>query len=249
MDEATNGETPCGEPREQRQGEADEAAERAFEEQQWAEAEQRQQEWERREKRVANMVDRSCREYEAMAGWEKVTSQAEWESTRAETMEDWRLGLRLIAMAGGERYLAPGRIALLLGLWDEYVDRYKPGGPAEYQAIAMALVAWYHFERVNELIGNLHAKVETSLFSPAGIEVHVQVKDGSPGHYHRHDAYAYAHLFLQELGQDALPLLDRLQRMMTRSLRLLRELRAMPPAEADTSADQTPIPLNRRRRA
>ena len=249
MGDTMDAETPGNDQREQRQGEADEAAERAFEEQQRAEAEQRQQEWERREKHVANMVDRSCREYEAIAGWEKVTSREEWEAAKAQAAEDWRDGIRLMEMAGGERYLAPERAALLLCLWDEYVERYKPGGPAEYQAIAMALVAWYHFERVNELIGNLHAKVETSLFSPAGIEVHVHVKDGTPGHYYRHDAYAYAHRFLQELGQDALPLLDRLQRMMTRSLRLLRELRAMPPAEADAPARQAPIPLKRQRRA
>jgi hypothetical protein len=178
-----------------------------------------------------------------------VTSQEEWDAAKARAMENWRDGIRLVEMAGGERYLAPERAALLLCLWDEYVERYKPSGPAEYQAIAAALISWYHFERVNELIGNLHAKVETSLFSPAGIEVHVYRRDGKPGHYDRQDAYAYAHRFLQELGQDALPLLDRLQRMMTRSLRLLRELRAMPPAEADTPAGQAPIPLKQRRRA
>ncbi len=201
-----------------------------------------------REERGRELGSASRREHQAMVGLGTVTTQEDWDATKARAVEDWHSGARLLEMAGGTRYLAPDRAALLVALWHSYIDHYRPSGPAEYQVIAMALMSWYHFERVNELICNLQAKAELSLFGPAGVEVHVRTK-GGPSYYEKQEAEVYATEYLRQLGQDALPLLDRLQRMVARSLRMLRDVRNLPaPVEAPAAPAAEPVPIGRRRR-
>lgn len=184
--------------------------------------------WQERQAAANDLVRRGQRSWEAMRGWDKVTTQEEWFAVQDRAAEDWASGAMLITMLGGERYLAPERTALMLGLWHHYRAAYRPQGPAEYMAIAMALMAFHHLIRVNELAGNLTARLEYAFFSLNDpITVRAMQKDGYPGRVTT-DLRADAGLVVEELGRDVLPLLDRLNRIVIRNIKALRDLQGGP---------------------
>ncbi len=184
--------------------------------------------WEERKRKAANLVESSKRSWAALQGWQAVTSEEQWLDIQDRAAEDWASGAALIQMLGGERYLDPPRMALLLHLWHHFVVAYRPDGPAEYLCIAMALVAYNQLIRVNEYVGNLQARLEWQFFSLADpIQVSALQKDGYRGTVTT-DLKVAGRDLVEELGRDALPLLDRLNRMVIRNLKALRDLKAAP---------------------
>jgi hypothetical protein len=143
-------------------------------------------------------------------------------------MEDWLSGATLIEMCGGERYLDPPRMALLLNLWDHFIRTYRPEGPAEYLCIALALVSFNHFTRLTEAVGNLANRLEHTFFGIDPLEVRVIQASDKVAPVDRLQARSAAHDHVQALGRELLPTLDRLNRMVLRNLQALRDLKATP---------------------
>lgn len=184
--------------------------------------------WKERQERAEALVSDSRRSWSAVQGWDAITTQADWDATMDKTAEEWHSGELFIKMLGGERYLDPPRTALMYHLWHHFIGAYRPTGPAEYLAIAMALFAFHHLIRVNEFVGNLATRTESNFFGSEPLEVRV-VKDETPwGFYTEMEAKAKGHEYLAQLGREALPLMDRLNRMVIRNLRALRDLKAIP---------------------
>ena len=183
--------------------------------------------WKERQERAEALVNDSRRSWAAMQGWDAVTTQAEWDATMDKTVEEWHSGALFIRMLGGERYLDPPRTALMYHLWHHFVGTYRPQGPAEYLAIAMALFAFHQLIRVNEFTGNLMGRVEHQFFDTAPLTVQVRERDGERGRT-TPEARIIGQEALAQVGRDALPLMDRLNRMVIRNLRALRDLQAAP---------------------
>ncbi len=113
-------------------------------------------------------------------------------------------------------------MALMAGLWHHYRAAYRPQGPAEYMAIAMALLSFHQFLRLNEFAGNLTARLESTFFSTHDpIQVRAIQKDGYPGRVTT-DMKVDGRALVEELGRDVLPLLDRANRMVLRNIKALR---------------------------
>jgi len=183
--------------------------------------------WAERRRRADALVGDSRRSWAAMRGWDAVTSQEEWDRITDEAAEDWASGAMLITLLGGERYLDPPRTALLQHLWQHFVGTYRPEGPAEYLCIAMALVGFHHLIRVNEFAGNLATRTEHAFFDTAPPQVQIVDRDGTTKRAGQ-QAQVAGREALEQLGREALPLLDRLNRMVIRNLKALRDLKAAP---------------------
>ncbi len=184
--------------------------------------------WQERQERARDLVNRSRRSWAALQGWDAVTTEEQWHDIQDQAAEDWASGVALLHMLGGERYLDPPRMALLQHLWHHFVNAYRPEEPAEYLCIAMALVAYHHLIRVNEYVGNLQARLEWRFFSlDDPIQVSALQQDGYRGTVTT-DLKLAGRDLVEELGRDALPLLDRLNRMVLRNLKALRDLKTAP---------------------
>ena len=191
-------------------------------------AAQHEQWWRERQAAGRDLVERGKRLYAAMRGWDKVTSQEEWVAIQDRAAEDWASGKALIEMMGGERYLDPPRMALLYHLWHHFVHAYQPDGPAEYLCVAMALIGFNQLVRVNEVVGTLAARVEFQLFdSDQPLRVTLVEPDGTRRAANRYE-YVAGQEAVDRLGREALPLLDRCNRLVLRNLKALRELKAAP---------------------
>ena len=182
--------------------------------------------WTERRARGLALQQSSRRIWAAMDGWRVMHTQEDWERIRAEAAEDWASGKTLIEMVGGERYLAPERMALLLHLWRHFVVAYEVEGPAEYMVVAMALVAFDQFSRLNELIGNLETRLESEFFSTRGLQAEFEERYGRGAGARIRGLKAEE--IVRQLGQEMLPLLDRCNRMVIRNLKMLRDLKTTP---------------------
>ncbi|MDP9374402.1 MAG: hypothetical protein M3Q65_18515, partial [Chloroflexota bacterium] len=181
-----------------------------------------------RKRQADDLIERGKRSYAAMQGWGAVETEEQWFAIQDQAAEDWASGAALIRMLGGERYLDPPRMALLLHLWHHFVIAYRPEGPAEYLCIAMALVGFNQLIRVNEFVGNLAGRAEFQVFSAERpLDVRLIERDGRSRAAGRYD-YVEGEEAVARLGRDALPLLDRLNRMVLRNLKALRDLKAAP---------------------
>lgn len=178
--------------------------------------------WAERKAQGLSLQRNSRRMWTAMEGWQRVKSPEDWERIQDEAAEDWVSGRTLLTMLGGERYLAPERGALLLHLWRQFLVAYDVDSPAEFLTVAMALVAFNQLTRVNELIGNVEARLEDEFFATDGLHEQHERR------YGRRTGTLAVEETVRRLGQDLLPLLDRCNRMVIRNLQLLRELKSTP---------------------
>ncbi len=182
--------------------------------------------WAARKAQGLSLQRNSRRVWAAMEGWQAVKTPEDWARIQDEAAEDWVSGRALLAMLGGQRYLAPERAALLVHLWRRFLVAYDVDGPAEFLTVAMALVAFDQFARVNELVGNLETRLEDEFFATEGLR---EQHERRYGRGTRAGALAVEET-VRRLGQELLPLLDRCNRMVIRSLQLLRELKSAPVA-------------------
>lgn len=180
--------------------------------------------WAERKAKGLALQRSSRRVWAAMEGWGAVQTQEDWERVRAETAEDWASGRALVEMLGGDRYIEPRHAALVLHLWRHFVIAYEVDGPAEYLCVAMALVSFYHFLRLNELVGNISVRLEDEFFHTEGLRAKFERKYAGGGTVRE----LYVEELARQLGRDLLPLLDRLNRMMIRNLKMLRDLKTTP---------------------
>jgi hypothetical protein len=208
--------------------------------------------WEERKAKGQDLVERSRRSWSALQGWGEIETQEQWDRLSERAIEDWHSGAMLVKLMGAERYLDPERMALLQWLWWHFVTEHQPEGPAEYMAIAGAIIAFHHSLRVNEFAGNLATRAEYEVFDTTPPVVRVAVAEDKYGE-RRAASRVEGTEVLRALGREALPLLDRCQRMVARNLKLLDQLqqsrraRGMP-SGAGGVADTTPsgVPVGTR---
>jgi len=179
--------------------------------------------WDARRATGQAVIDAAERTYAAMHGWNGVPTQEAWQQLQDQTAEDWENGAALLTMLGGARFIEPERAALCLLLWRQFIQEYQAQGPAEYLTIAMAVLSFDHFLRVNSLVHNIEARVETEIFGMPDLRT-VNQPDPSA----RVVKGLTATQLVEQLGHDLLPLLDRLNRLVIRNLRALRELKGGP---------------------
>ncbi|HEX2257937.1 MAG TPA: hypothetical protein VHG92_14800 [Afifellaceae bacterium] len=120
-------------------------------------------------------------------------------------------GRFLVRMLGAERYLEPETVAVLITLRQELLAERKRTTAADVMMVDTAVVAYYNFMRVQGWIGNMALVVERELFGQSPLN-----------EIHGPETGARLREELQRLGEVLLPLLDRTQKMVARSLAHLR---------------------------
>jgi hypothetical protein len=182
-----------------------------------------QREAEERTERGKVVMQSAQRYWAAMQGWDRVQTQADWDALYAKAIDDWQSGAALLTMLGGQRFVEPERAALCVLLWQDFRQTYQPQNPAEDMVICMAVLSFDHFLRINGIVHNIQARIEGEMFGLGGMHT-----DRDPDPFSRSVRGLTVEGIVEQLGIGMLPLLDRLNRLVIRNLRTLRELKTAP---------------------
>ena len=160
--------------------------------------------------------------FRAMDGWAMVKSQEQWQETVQRAAEDLDTGGFLLERLGAERHLDPQLMAVLLVLRRRLIDEHGASTAADLLLIDVAVLSYYHTLRINGWIGNFAMLVEHEFFSKESPSAKLQDRYGrGNGRIQGLQADDY----IQRIGEQLLPLLDRTNRMMLRNLKALKTLR------------------------
>ncbi len=180
--------------------------------------------------------------YRAMDGWGSIKSREEWEQAVADACEEYEHGGFLIDQLGAERHLDPPLMAVLLVLRRRLVDEHGATTAAELMLIDLAVLSYYHTLRINGWIGNFAALIEHEFFDKQGPSAMFEQRYGRGS---REIRGLRVEDHVHRIGEQLLPLLDRCNRMMLRSLRALKTLReGATPSVSIGSAGQVNVAMN-----
>jgi hypothetical protein len=149
--------------------------------------------------------------YGLTRGRRGVRSPQQWAEMLEKAGDEIGNGRFLVRMLGAERYLEPETVAVLITLRQELMAERKRATAADVMMVDTAVVAYYNFLRVQGWIGNMALVVERELFGESALS---EIHGPTTGERLREE--------LQRLGEVLLPLLDRAQKMVARSLAHLR---------------------------
>jgi hypothetical protein len=175
-------------------------------------AEQGAAEYERRVRREMNqqfirLKDEARALYGMVDGRPGVRSPKEWEELLERAGDEIGNGRFIVGCLGAERYLDALTVAVLITFRQGLIADKKELKTADIMMIDAAVVAYYNMLRVQGWMGNLALVVERQLFGQDPLN---SLDGGWPED--RVEAR------FQRLSEVMLPLLDRCQRMMGRSL-------------------------------
>jgi hypothetical protein len=160
--------------------------------------------------------------HRAMDGWGRVKDQAAWVEMVQQADEGLATGRFLVDHLGAERYLEPELMATLIALRRRLVCEHRVSSAADLLLVDSALIAWYHTLRINGWIGNFALLIEHEFFQMEGPTAKLRKRYGSGVESLK------AEDMVLRIGEQLLPLLDRLNRLMLRNLRALRDPRQRP---------------------
>jgi hypothetical protein len=140
-----------------------------------------------------------------------VRSPQQWAEMLEKASDEIGNGRFLVRMLGAERYLEPETVAVLITLRQELLAERNRTTAADVMMVDTAVVAYYNFMRVQGWIGNMSLVVERELFGESPLS---EIHGAQTGERLREE--------LQRLAEVLLPLLDRTQKMVARSVAHLR---------------------------
>jgi hypothetical protein len=159
--------------------------------------------------------------FRAIDGWRGVADADDWAHIVEKTQRDIESGEWLISQLGAERYLDPPMIAALMLyrrklLHDDCGDQPTA---TDLMLIDMAIVTYYRWLQVQGWIGNAAIWTEREFFSNEGLTVKWKERNGTAAAYtlNLDDR-------IQRLVEELFPLLDRLNRALSRNLRTIRAM-------------------------
>lgn len=159
----------------------------------------------------ARLKDEAQAIYGLTHGRPGVRSPQQWAAMLEKASDEIGNGRFLVRMLGAERYLEPETVAVLITLRQQLLAERKRTTAADVMMVDTAVVAYYNFMRVQGWMGNLALVVERELFGQTPLN-----------EIHGPQTGARLNEELQRLAEVLLPLLDRTQKMVSRSLAHLR---------------------------
>ena len=160
--------------------------------------------------------------HRAVDGWSGVKDEADWLRMIDQAEEHLASGRFFLDQIGAERYLDPPLMAGLVVLRRRLICEHHVTSAADLLLIDSVLIAWYHTLRINGWIGNFALLIESEFFGMEGPTANSRKRYGSGVESLK------AEDMVQRIGEQLLPLLDRLNRLMHRNLRALRDPRQRP---------------------
>jgi hypothetical protein len=156
----------------------------------------------------------------AMQGWQAIdqNTAAGWQQVCEEASERYHAGRFLIERLGAERFLDPPLMAILWQLRQTLVEEYAAQTPTATMLIDLAVMTYYNALRVQGWIGDLALQIEHECFGQEGPTPKLRHKWGVAEGLAVEDS-------LRRLAEQLLPLFERANRQLIRTLHALRTLR------------------------
>jgi hypothetical protein len=140
-----------------------------------------------------------------------VRNQAEWEKRLGQASDDIGSGRFVVRCLGAERYLDAETVAVLITLRQNLIAELGRTSTFDLMMIDSAIIAYYNMIRVQGWIGNSALVVEGELFGQAALnEIHGAMLGERLAEQ------------INRLTGGLIPIQERCQRMMNRSLAPLR---------------------------
>jgi hypothetical protein len=153
--------------------------------------------------------------FAAVKGWRGVSTEADWRAICEQAKIDEESGRFLIKRLGAHSYLEPELMATLGHLRKGLLVGIEHPTAADRMMADSAVVAYYNMLRVQGWIGSLCLTVERELFGQAPLS---EIHGPTVGNQVAED--------IARLEDVLMPLVDRCQRMMTRSISHLEARRS-----------------------
>jgi hypothetical protein len=152
-----------------------------------------------------------------MQGWGRIRSPEEWQQVYESAHKEYVSGGFIIRRLGGERFLDPETVAVLLQLQQDLMDQYGTASPAMTMVIDLAVMAYYNALRVEGWIGDLALVIEQELFAEDALKLRQQYGTQIEG-------FAVEDHLLR-LREQLLPVCERVNRQLLQNLQALQRPR------------------------
>jgi len=177
-------------------------------------------EYERRAAAKLNALHQELRDqaqtlFAAVKGWRGVSTEADWQAICEQAKIDEENGRFLIQRLGARSFLEPELMATLGHLRKGLLEGIAQPGAADRMMADSAVIAYYNMLRVQGWIGSLCLTVERELFGQAPLS---EIHGPTVGNQLAEE--------IARLEEVLMPLVDRCQRMMARSLAHLEARRS-----------------------
>ena len=161
----------------------------------------------------------------AMQGWQGIdrNTEAGWRQACEEARERYHSGRFLIERLGAERFLDPYLMAILWQLRQTLVEEYASQSPTATMLIDLAVMTYYNALRVQGWMGDLALQIEHECFGQEGPTAKLRNNWGVA------EGLAVENT-LRRLAEQLMPLFERANQQLIRTLKALREARAGGPA-------------------
>jgi hypothetical protein len=181
------------------------------------------------ETRIAEIKQRSivekkqgCPQYRAELAWVGIANQEELDKKYLATIESYRNGSFFLERIGRYKEVDPALAWVLTDLRNNWIQEYEVKTAPEFMLVDMALTAYFHFMRMNEAINNILANIEWDQFALEVPQFHRKNGDRITD---QRENKAIAEGLAHKLAEIMEPSLDKHQRMFTRSLKAMRDLK------------------------
>lgn len=181
------------------------------------------------ERRITEVKQQSLREkkdcsllYRGELSWNGITTQEDFDKQYLQTIDDYRNGNFFLQRIGRYREVDAPLSLLLINLRNQWIQEYDVKTAPEFMLVDMALTAYFHFIRMNEAINNILANIEWDQFA---LEVPQFHRKNGDRIMDKKENKAIAEGLAHKLAEVMEPSLDKYQRMFTRSLKAIRDLK------------------------
>jgi len=160
----------------------------------------------------------------AMQGWHAIdrNTEAGWRQACEEARQRYYSGRFLIERLGAERFLDPHLMAILWQLRQTFVEEYAAHSPTATMLIDLAVMTYYNALRVQGWMGDLALQIEHECFGQEGPTAKLRHNWGVA------EGLAVENT-LRRLAEQLIPLFERANQQLIRTLQALRTLRHGPP--------------------
>ena len=164
----------------------------------------------------------ACPRYKAELAWAGIANQEELDKQYLTTVNDYRDGHFFLERIGRYKEVDAPLALTLMSLRQDWIQEYDVKTAPEFMLVDMALTAYFHFIRANEAINNIMANIEWNQFA---LDTPQFERKNGDKIYSKKENRAVAEGLAHKLMEIMEPSLDKYQRMFTRSLKAIRDLK------------------------
>jgi hypothetical protein len=169
------------------------------------------------DERAKELMRRCDLDYISKIEWANIKTQNEWNNAKQQSTRNYFSGNFLIDSIGGAKNNHPEWVAVLLQLRIGWIDEYQLQTIPELIILDFALISYFHYLKLNNIIGNLEWATSFEFFDQDNPKIKYD-KKLNPKEFSSEE-------HVQKMTDSLLPSLDRFNKMFLRNLKALRDLK------------------------